>query len=130
MVPALLTRQTSTTVELGSGQSFTIAGLLENDRSNDISKFPFLGDLPVLGALFRSTNFQHNQTELVIIVTPFIVKPVDEQKAIKDPTQRIVMPSDIERILLGTVYKSDEEADAAVADNSAHLHGPVGYVLK
>ena len=75
-VPALTTRRAETTVELGSGQSFMIAGLLQNSNSNSIEKAPFLGDIPVLGALFRSTKFQRDETELVIIVTPYLVKPV------------------------------------------------------
>jgi pilus assembly protein CpaC len=134
-IPGIQTRKASTTVELGSGQSFAIAGLLENDHSNDISKFPFLGDLPVLGALFRSNSFQHNQTELVIIVTPFIVKAVDERTAMHDPTQGLEMASDAERILMGRLYKekpagSGGEDDATDGIDRPRLYGPVGYVLK
>ncbi len=136
-IPALTTRKASTTVELGSGQSFAIAGLLENDRSNDITKFPFLGDLPILGMLFRSSQFQHNQTELVIIVTPYVVKAVDEDKTLRDPTQGLVMSSDGERILMGKLYKEQApgtDEDAAAHDNTAaespKLNGPVGYILK
>ena len=69
-VPALTTRRAETTVELGSGQSMMIGGLLRNTASNNINKAPFLGDLPILGALFRSTNYRRNETELVVIVTP------------------------------------------------------------
>ena len=68
-------------MELGSGQSFMIAGLLRNTNSNSISKAPFLGDLPILGMLFRSTKFQRQETELVIIVTPYLVRPVSGQLA-------------------------------------------------
>jgi len=128
-IPALTTRKTSTTVELGSGQSFAIAGLIENDRSNDISKFPYLGDVPVLGALFRSNQFQHNQTELVIIVTPYIVGGVDGAKALHDPTQGLVLPSDAEMILLGKLYKNQPPGGADTAD-APHLHGPAGYQLQ
>ena len=64
-------------MELGSGQSFMIGGLLQNSHNNSIDKAPFLGDLPILGALFRSNSFQRNETELVIIITPYLVKPVD-----------------------------------------------------
>jgi len=80
-VPALTTRRAETTVELGSGQSFAIAGLLQNNVSQELSKFPGLGDTPVLGALFRSKRFQNNQSELVIIVTPYLVKPVNQHLA-------------------------------------------------
>jgi pilus assembly protein CpaC len=136
-IPALLTRKASTTVELQSGQSFAIAGLLENDNNNDINKFPFLGDLPVLGALFRSTNFQHNQTELVIIVTPFIVSPVNERKAMRDPTQGMVVANDAQRILLGKLYdetppgqdRSQTGTDTGIIDKP-RSNGPAGYILK
>ena len=87
VVPALTTRRAETTVELGSGQSFMIAGLLQNTNSNNISKAPGLGDLPILGALFRSTKFRRQETELVIIVTPFLVRPVSGQLA--TPTERL-----------------------------------------
>jgi pilus assembly protein CpaC len=84
-VPALTVRRAETTVELGSGQSFMIAGLLSNNAQNTISKAPGLGDLPILGSLFRSTSFQKGQTELVIVVTPYLVNPVDDSQ-IKLPT--------------------------------------------
>lgn len=134
-IPGIQTRKASTTVELGSGQSFAIAGLLENDLNNDITKFPFLGDIPVLGTLFRSNNFQHNQTELVIIVTPFIVKAADLSTAMRDPTQGLEMASDAERILMGKLYKEKPAGggiDDAPADDldRPRLYGPVGYVLK
>jgi pilus assembly protein CpaC len=70
-IPALTTRRTETTVELGSGQSFMIAGLLSNTSSNSTDKAPFLGSLPIIGALFKSNSFQRNETELVIVVTPY-----------------------------------------------------------
>jgi len=84
-VPALTVRRAETTVELGSGQSFMIAGLLSNNAQNTINKAPGLGDLPILGALFKSTTFQKGQTELVIVVTPYLVNPVDDSE-IKLPT--------------------------------------------
>ncbi|BBD96843.1 secretion system protein [Sphingobium amiense] len=76
-VPALKSRTAETTVELGSGQAFMIAGLLSNDTSNGINKVPFLGDVPILGSLFKSRQFQRNETELVIVVTPYLVKPMN-----------------------------------------------------
>jgi len=135
-IPALTTRKASTTVELGSGQSFVIAGLLQNDRSNDITKFPFLGDIPIIGLLFRSSQFQNNHTELVIIVTPYIVNAADTQKALHDPVQGFVPASDAERILLGKLYKEepagaeDDESAAAANASKPRLNGPVGYILK
>ena len=84
-IPALTVRRAETTVELGSGQSFMIAGLLSNNAQNTINKAPGLGDLPILGSLFKSTSFQKGQTELVIVVTPYLVNPVDDSE-IKLPT--------------------------------------------
>ncbi|MEI6730547.1 MAG: type II and III secretion system protein family protein, partial [Pseudomonadota bacterium] len=128
-IPALQTRKASTTVELGSGQSFAIAGLLQNDRSNDITKFPFLGDMPILGTLFRSNQFQHNQTELVLIVTPYIVGAVDRNKDLHDPIEGLAMPSDAERILLGKLYKEQPAGKMIESENiRPHLHGAAGYV--
>ncbi|RVT42183.1 type II and III secretion system protein family protein [Sphingobium algorifonticola] len=76
-VPALRSRSVETTVELGSGQAFMIAGLLSNDTANNVDKVPGLGNIPILGSLFKSRNFQRNETELVIVVTPYLVKPVN-----------------------------------------------------
>jgi pilus assembly protein CpaC len=101
-VPALTTRRAETTVELGSGQSFMIAGLLSNNNTNSIQKAPFLGDLPVLGALFRSTSFQRQESELVIIVTPYLVKPVSGQLAL--PTDGYRAPDDAQRYFMGQTF--------------------------
>jgi pilus assembly protein CpaC len=98
-VPALITRRAETTVELGSGQSFMIAGLLQNTGKNSVDKAPVLGDLPILGALFRSTKFQRSETELVVIVTPYLVRPVSTQMA--TPVDGYRSPNDIERDFLG-----------------------------
>ncbi len=102
VVPALTTRRAETTVELGSGQSFMIAGLLQNHHSNSIEKAPFLGDLPILGNLFRSTSFQKNETELVIVITPYLVKPSSNQLAL--PTDGYRVPTDGQRVLEGQSY--------------------------
>ncbi len=100
-VPGLTSRRAETTVELGSGQSLMIGGLLSNSRNNSIQKTPFLGDIPILGALFRSNSWQRNETELVIIITPYLVKPVDNPGDIALPTDGDKSPTDAERILLG-----------------------------
>lgn len=97
-IPALTIRRTETTVELGSGQSFMIAGLMSNNAQNTIQKMPGAGDLPILGSLFRSTNFRRGETELVIVVTPYLVKPVDA-KDIKLPTDGYSAPNELQRIL-------------------------------
>jgi pilus assembly protein CpaC len=97
-VPALTIRRAETTIELGSGQSFMIAGLLSNSAQNTIDKAPGAGDLPILGALFRSTTFQRGQTELVIVVTPYLVRPVDDSE-IALPTDGLHMPNALEQWL-------------------------------
>ena len=84
-VPALTIRRAETTVELGSGQSFMIAGLMSNNAQHTVQKTPGAADVPILGALFKSTNFQKGQTELVIVVTPYLVNPVNAND-IKLPT--------------------------------------------
>jgi len=83
-VPALQVRRADTTVELASGQTFAIAGLFQRDGGQDIDKFPFLGDVPVLGELFKSTRYRRNETELVILITPYLVKPTSS-RAMKTP---------------------------------------------
>lgn len=99
-VPGLTVRRADTTVELGSGQSFAIAGLLQDSQKLTGLGLPFLGDVPILGALFRSDSFQQNQTELVIVVTPYIVRPVSNITAIAQPDDGWRVPNDLERILL------------------------------
>ncbi|MBB4155347.1 pilus assembly protein CpaC [Sphingomonas jinjuensis] len=100
-IPGLLTRRTETTVELGSGQSMMISGLLSNSHNNSIEKTPGLGNLPILGALFRSNGFIRNETELVIVITPYLVKPVNNASDIVLPTDGYKAPTDLQRVLLG-----------------------------
>lgn len=99
-IPGLTVRRADTTVELGSGQSFAIAGLLQDSQKLTGLGLPFLGDVPILGALFRSDSFQQNQTELVIVVTPYIVRPVSNITTIAQPDDGWRVPNDLERILL------------------------------
>ena len=100
-VPGITSRRAETTLELGSGQSMMIGGLLQNSHNNNIQKTPFLGDLPIIGSLFRSNGFQRNETELVIIITPYLVKPVNSPSQIALPHDGYRAPSDASRILLG-----------------------------
>lgn len=97
-VPALTVRRAETTVELGSGQSFMIAGLLSSNAQNTMDKTPLAGDLPVLGALFRSKDFRKGQTELVIVVTPYLVKPVNDGD-IKLPTDGFRAATEFEQTI-------------------------------
>jgi pilus assembly protein CpaC len=104
-IPALTVRRAETSVELGSGESFAIAGLLENDSQQDVSKIPGLGDVPVLGGLFRSDRYKRNETELAIIVTPYIVRPVSNPSALVLPTDGLIPPNDAQRVLTGDNYR-------------------------
>ena len=98
-VPALTVRRADTTVELGSGQSFAIAGLLQYNAQTMASFVPMLGDVPVIGELFRSNGFQRNETELVIIVTPYLVTPVDNPATMRSPGDVQSMGGDLDRLL-------------------------------
>jgi pilus assembly protein CpaC len=99
-VPGLTVREMNTQVEVNDGQTFAIAGLLSNLTRNVINKFPVLGDIPVLGVLFRSTNYQKNETELVALVTPHLVKPMPPGAA-RLPTDKWIDPTDVDAYLLG-----------------------------
>lgn len=100
-LPALTTRRAETTVELASGQSFAIAGLIQNDDNNNVRKLMGVGDIPVLGALFRSTRFQRNQSELVIVVTPYVVRPTGPGAPPDIPTDYVNVPSDADTLVAG-----------------------------
>ena len=115
-VPALTTRRAETTVELGSGQSFMIAGLLRNANTNNITKAPFLGDLPILGTLFRSTRYRRAETELVIIVTPYLVRPVSGRLA--SPSDGVRIPHMNTMVLEGQTF-SGVSGTAPVAASPA-----------
>lgn len=93
-LPDFVTREASTTVELGSGQSFAIAGLFRSEQTNDQSRVPLVGDIPVFGELFRSRSFQRDDSELVIVVTPYLVQPVSRPTDVMAPIDRLSAPTD------------------------------------
>ena len=97
-IPAIRTRRASTTIELNSGQSFAIAGLLQQTSIQDIVKFPWLGDIPVLGTLFKSDAYQRSETELVIVITPYLVEPTSGK--LRTPLSERVPPTDTDRLVL------------------------------
>ena len=99
-IPGLKTRRAKTVVELRDGESFALAGLIQKDFQDTVRQIPLLGSLPILGALFRSTNYQHSQTELVIIVTPRLVRPVPAG-SLKAPTDRVGPPNEADLLLNG-----------------------------
>lgn len=107
-VPATTTRMAETTVELGSGQSMMIAGLLSNQMGSSVDKMPGAGDIPVIGALFKSNGWRRNETELMIVVTPYLVKPVSENQIVL-PTDGLHTPNDLERVLLGKMSSDKGE---------------------
>ena len=127
-VPAFSTRRAGTTVEMGDGQSFAIAGLMANDMNNAIKKVPILGSIPILGALFSSTEYQRRESELVIIVTPKLVKPVTAGQ-LNLPTDNIIPPTMLDQYLMGNL----EHKYFSVADDekdTTGLEGDYGHELE
>jgi len=131
-IPGLTVRRAETTIELGSGESFAIAGLLQNTTNSQLTKFPGLGDLPILGPLFRSTSFQRNETELVVIVTPYITEPVADPHALRLPTDGLAPPNDIDLILRGRVSARNMLSvnGAAASIDAPHLAGDAGFDIE
>src|SRR4051794_9932262 len=99
-IPGLQTRRAKTVVEIRDGESFAMAGLLRRDFQDTIRQVPLLGSIPIIGTLFRSTGFQHEETELVIIVTPRLVRPVPAG-SLKVPTDRVGPPNEADLLLNG-----------------------------
>lgn len=132
-IPGIKVRRAKTTVELRDGESFTIAGLLKDDFRSDIQQYPFIGDLPIIGALFRSSGYQKNQTELVLVVTPHLATPTRGRAA--TPADRFVPPSDFELFLFGaqhamsTPRSAEERALMSVDPSKGGLEGGYGHVL-
>jgi pilus assembly protein CpaC len=123
-IPALTVRRADTTVELGSGQSFAIAGLLSDSSTQAGNAIPDIGEVPILGALFHSDAFQRQQTELVIIVTPYIVRPVSDPAALRLPTDGFKVPNDIERLLLM------RQVGRGGGDQAQRVPGQAGFVVE
>ena len=129
-IPALNVRRASTTVEMGDGESMVIGGLLQNNSRNDVTKFPGLADLPILGALFRSDRYRRNETELIIVVTPILVRPTKDR--IPLPTDGYQAATDTDRLVWGNFYR---DSTGPMPDRIAHtsgvnLVGPVGFVVE
>ena len=122
-------KSTSTVVEIKDGQSLAIAGLLEDNFSDSVGQVPWLGDLPILGALFRSASYARDQTELVIIVTPHLVSPVDGD-SLTLPTDRVKLPSESDLFLLGKTSRGNSAPAAAGSVASQDFSGSYGYVME
>lgn len=125
-IPGLSVRRANTTVELPSGGSLVMAGLLQEDMRSTVEGVPGLKDAPVLGALFRSRDFQNNETELVIIVTPYLVDAAHESE-LTDPARGMVPGSDLQNLLLGKVIATYGLAGSGVQEKT--LQGPLGFIL-
>lgn len=123
-IPGLKVRRARTTLELRDGQTFALAGLIQNDFRDTINKVPLLGSIPIIGALFRSSSFERQETELVILVTPRIVRPVAAGTALQLPTDRVLEPSDADLFLLG---RSERRTQPGAA---LPLPGPASAVNK
>ena len=127
-VPAINTRQTSTTIELKNGQTFAVAGLLSEQSRNSMDKYPVLGDIPVLGNLFKSSQYQKDQTELVILITAHLVKPLDK-KSVVLPTDSAHDPDDLEFFLGITRDDASKASAAPLVAGSASLDGDFGHAV-
>jgi pilus assembly protein CpaC len=128
-IDAFRRRETSTTVEMRDGESFAIAGLLTDDFRNLSGQVPWLGDIPVLGALFRSADYRRDQTELVIIVTPHLVTPT-RGEALVLPTDRVRLPSERDMFLFGRVSASNAPRTGGAGEVARQdFSGSYGYVL-
>ncbi len=129
-VPALTVRRAETTVELGSGQSFAIAGLLLDSAKLTANYLPILGDLPILGPLFRDDQFQNNETELVIVITPYLVRPTSDPAALHVPGQSWTPPNDLERILLLRQTGRPSAGPGPATPIAARIPGDAGFVVQ
>jgi pilus assembly protein CpaC len=128
-IPALTVRRAETSVELGSGESFALAGLLHHTSQQLVSKVPWIGDLPVIGAVFRSDRFQRGETDLVVIVTPYLVQP--SQTRLAAPTDGLRMPNDAQRVFLSQKYRQELPGPARgpLDAGGRGLIGPGGFRL-
>ena len=129
-IAAFTRRETSTTVEMRDGESFAIAGLLRDDFTDNSSQLPWIGDVPILGALFRSADYQRSQTELVIIVTAHLVTPT-RGDALVLPTDRIKPPTEKDLFLFGRTAAGTRTPRKGAAGEVAKqdFGGSYGYVL-
>ena len=129
VIPGLTVRRAETTVELPSGGAMMIAGLMESINKQTVSSLPGLNELPVLGSLFRSRDFLQGETELVVIVTPYLVKPVRPDQ-IQTPADGLQIASDVDTTLLGHLNQGINKASAPPPAKAGVYQGPFGYVVQ
>jgi pilus assembly protein CpaC len=128
-IPALIVRRASTTVELRDGQSFVIGGLLQNNSQNQVEQLPWVGSVPVLGALFSSKSYQRNETDLAIIVTPRLVRPTRPGDAVKSPAEDTMPPNDPDFFLMGKTEMTRKEARKSPVNVFAGTQQFSGHML-
>ena len=130
-VPGLSKRRAKTTVELRDGQSFAIAGLLQSISQTDLEQFPWLGSVPVIGALLRSTSFRHRETELVVIVTPHLVKPARPGAILSTPLDTTAPANDVDLFLMGQIERKKLSATRVeqYIPAAGSVSGPHGHIL-
>ncbi|MBC7908512.1 MAG: type II and III secretion system protein family protein [Rhodospirillaceae bacterium] len=128
IIPGLTVRRASSTVEMASGGSIMIAGLLQNDITSNLSGLPGIMDIPILGTLFKSSSFQRKETELVVIVSAFVVQPLEKPR-LSMPTDGFAPSSDWDRILLNRLQENYTTSKAP-APVPVQLQGPIGYIVQ
>ena len=129
-IPGLSTRRADTTVELASGQSFALAGLIQKRKTNDISKVPGLGSIPLLGKLFQSRRFQQEETELIIIATPYLVRPVNPTTPLRSPVNQGAASQQFEQLLRSPTPSSVSGNSSDGAADGQGLSSPVGFIME
>jgi len=127
VLPSLIVRRANTTIELRDGQSFAIAGLLQTKNTRAISQVPWIGSVPVLGALFRSSDYQQQETDLVVIVTPHLVAPAAPGQRLASPLDSRLPSNDVDFFLNGQPEVRKRYTDFVTS--GAELVGPYGHII-
>jgi pilus assembly protein CpaC len=126
-VPSINKREARTTVELRDGQSFSIAGLLQADNRRNISQLPWIGSVPVLGALFSSKQFQEVETDLVVVVTPHLVAPAVPGQELASPLDNHIPTNDVDFFLMGQMEQRKTFRDYITS--GGNIQGPYGHII-
>jgi pilus assembly protein CpaC len=127
-VPSITKREARTTIELRDGQSFAIAGLLQARNQRDISQLPWIGSVPVIGALFRSAAYQQQETDLVVIVTPHLVAPAVPGQRLASPLDNYIPTNDVDFFLMGEMEQKNKFRDYITSGGD--IQGPYGHIIR
>jgi pilus assembly protein CpaC len=127
-VPSITKREARTTIELRDGQSFAIAGLLQARNQRDISQLPWIGSVPVIGALFRSAAYQQQETDLVVIVTPHLVAPSVPGQRLASPLDNYIPTNDVDFFLMGDMEQKKKFRDYITSGGG--IQGPYGHIIR